>query len=279
MVVVPSRVGQLGNQLFHIAHFAASSMEYGYRFRFAAFEYPLEHFPMLNSHACIRVSQVSKRRNLCQHRLFKLLKVTLNRSPLHRCLTSSWPDQYNMCDDEFISCALKNLVLCQGFAFRDFKQVKKHHAELVRLFRMSEFIRNEVENFEAVHFPMTNTIRVGFHIRRGDYKDYANGKYYIHDDQWHHTINMVKNDIEAKGGNFKGVLFSNENTDALVAGSNDLIQAPGGLFADMEMLSRCDLIVAPPSTYSGWASFIGRVPLIHISAADTMLPVAEIVNG
>ena len=37
MIIIPKRIGQLGNQLFHIAHFAASSIEHSYAVRYCNF--------------------------------------------------------------------------------------------------------------------------------------------------------------------------------------------------------------------------------------------------
>jgi hypothetical protein len=33
---------------------------------------------------------------------------------------------------------------------------------------------------------------------------------------------------------------------------------------DMYALAGCDYIIGPPSTFSMWASFIGKVPLFHL---------------
>ena len=49
MVIVPNRVGQLGNQLFHIAHFASSAIENHFKVIFGSFEFPLDQFPNINS--------------------------------------------------------------------------------------------------------------------------------------------------------------------------------------------------------------------------------------
>ena len=264
MVIVPSRVGQLGNQLFHIAHFAASAMEHRYHFHYAALEYPLENFPKLNSMPYVKVSTTSKRRNLCQHRLFKLLNMTISSSPFHRCLVSMKPPHVDTGGSEFVYDGKRKMVLCEGFGFRDPDNVAKHQSELSQLFQMSESIRSEVDQYELDHLSREGSMIVGFHIRRGDYQNYAGGQHYLDDAHWLALIREVKEYVEEKGKRFIGALFSNENVEPLQSGNPDLVAGPGGMFTDLEMLSRCDLIVAPMSTYSGWASFIGQVPLMRV---------------
>ena len=36
---------------------------------------------------------------------------------------------------------------------------------------------------------------------------------------------------------------------------------PGTLVGDLMALSKCDLILGPPSTFSGWAAWYGKVPI------------------
>jgi hypothetical protein len=43
---------------------------------------------------------------------------------------------------------------------------------------------------------------------------------------------------------------------------------PGSAFADLTALSQCDAVLGPPSTFSGWASFSGRVPLLSLDRPD-----------
>jgi len=230
MVIVPSRIGQLGNQLFHTAHFAAAAIEHHYRFRFASFEFPLEHFPEINSNPLIQVRQTSVAKNRWQRRAFKILN-SLPASPLHRCLVS----------DEL-----------------------PHLDPADTLFRFSDPIHKEVDKFERKEIGGTDSQKIGFHIRRGDFREYEGGRYFLEDAAWLDLIEEIRNEISAAGKQFTGILFSNEDIDGLLGSSNDLVAGPGGLYTDMEMMSRCDRLVAPPSTFSGWASFLGRVPALKV---------------
>ena len=48
MVIIQKRVGQLGNQLFAIAHFTAAAIENDYRVLCPCFEHRLGEFPNIN---------------------------------------------------------------------------------------------------------------------------------------------------------------------------------------------------------------------------------------
>jgi len=50
--------------------------------------------------------------------------------------------------------------------------------------------------------------------------------------------------------------------------------APGTAFEDLCALSLVDIIVGPPSTFSGWASFVGGVPKVEIESAAEQLDMA-----
>ena len=47
----------------------------------------------------------------------------------------------------------------------------------------------------------------------------------------------------------------------------DVVPAPGHAYQDNLVLSRCDLLIGPPSTYNQWASFYGKVPAFRIAEA------------
>ena len=42
---------------------------------------------------------------------------------------------------------------------------------------------------------------------------------------------------------------------------------PGVAVLEMYALARCDLIVGPPSSFSGWASFMGNRPIFYLEKA------------
>lgn len=266
MVIVPNRVGQLGNQLFHIAHFSAAAIEYGFRFVYASFEYPVENFPEINSDPRVMVRNASARRNVMQARAAKILRLGLPSSPFHRCHHSDGLPHFDLGSEDFVAESGRKLVICEGFGFRTPELVRHHRDRLVRMLSFSSTIRSEVDLFQRSLRLGADGVLVGFHVRRADYRQYQGGKYYIEDDGWARAIEALHSEISSSGRKMVGICFSNEDcSDLLKRFEGILIRGPGGLYTDCEMLSRCDHIVAPPSTYSGWASFLKGTPVIHLA--------------
>ncbi len=268
MVIIQKRVGQLGNQLFAIAHFAAAAIEHEYKVLYPCFEHSLEHFPELNSNPLFKVRQSSDKTNRALHRSLKLLRTIASRSPWHECLLAEAAPFVDIGSESFAAKARKKLIACEGFGFRDVKSVMKHHRLLAELFSPSQAIQNRtVQYMEGQHLTRDMTL-VGFHIRRSDYRTYRNGEYFYEDDTWLTWINQARAAFHSSSKPFVGVIFSDEDVSGLVGSSGDLIAGPGSVYEDLLMLSKCHYLVGPPSTFSGWASFTGRVPLLSVCKAE-----------
>jgi hypothetical protein len=75
------------------------------------------------------------------------------------------------------------------------------------------------------------------------------------------------------------VICTNEKNISFVAGGNFTIFNEERHFVeDLYLLSKCDYIMGPPSTFSGWASFYGNVPLYMLKEIDTKIS-DEIFNS
>lgn len=105
-------------------------------------------------------------------------------------------------------------------------------------------------------------IIVGVHIRHGDYKTFYNGRFYYTLEEYHHFMQQIQDIYKDKRVAF--FISSNEAFSVdLFEGCNcyRFGKEPSGDILDLYTLSLCDRIVGPWSTYSRWASFIGKVPL------------------
>lgn len=107
-------------------------------------------------------------------------------------------------------------------------------------------------------------IKVGVHIRRGDYKYWNNGKYYYEDEVYNDKIEQFSNLFKDKKILF--ILFSNE--EITLKPKQNYIISKCDWNDDHYLLSLCDYIIGAPSTFTIWASFIGDVPLMHILSRD-----------
>jgi hypothetical protein len=60
------------------------------------------------------------------------------------------------------------------------------------------------------------------------------------------------------------IIATNEPYPAETFAGLNVHSGPGHFALDMYALAGCDLIAGPPSTFSGWASFIGMKPIYFL---------------
>lgn len=96
-----------------------------------------------------------------------------------------------------------------------------------------------------------NEILVGVHKRRGDYREFLGGRYYYEDAVYERCKDRLRSLLETPGRNVRFVEFPRN-----------------GAVQDQWTMSRCDCLMGPPSTFSAWASFMGKVPLVPIWSND-----------
>ena len=144
-------------------------------------------------------------------------------------------------------------------------QTKK---ELQLIFQPRKEITEKAEAF-ITNIRQKADIVVGVHIRHGDYKTFARGRFYYTLEEYHQFMIKIQD------------LFPNETVSFFISSNESFSteiftgchcyrfgKEPSGDMLDLYTLSLCDKIVGPWSTYSRWASFIGDVPLCCIKEKD-----------
>ena len=110
---------------------------------------------------------------------------------------------------------------------------------------------------------------IGVHIRHGDYRSFYNGRFFYTLEEYHQFMLRIQEIYPNKKVFF--FISSNESFSVdLFKGCKcfRFDKEPSGDMLDLYMLSLCDRIVGPWSTYSRWASFIGEVPLCFLKSKD-----------
>lgn len=97
-------------------------------------------------------------------------------------------------------------------------------------------------------------IVVGIHKRRGDYRMWRSGIYCYGDDVYGRVMGEMRKVLGAER-EVRFEIFSDEESR----------RSPED---DQHLMSQCDYLIGPPSTFSTWASFMGRVPLLHLMTKD-----------
>ena len=289
MVIMNYKGGQLANRIYLFSHFIANSIEHNYALvnpEFDEFEpyfistrnndfgsYPIG-INFNNNHFKTQLLRRTARLFTdVTHQLFTRTSLYV----LYRIFKTHDKKQliYNLNNPAFVKDAQTRIVFVQGWGFRDAENFKKH-AEKLRLFftPLQQYAR-EVKAI-IVAAKATAAVVYGVHIRRGDYARYEGGKYFFTDEVYADKMMQLVIQNKAKGKTCAFIICSNEPVIKenypeellLITGARHFI-------TDLYLLAACDGIIGPPSTFSGWASFYGKVPIQHIQSKEEIIQLGE----
>jgi hypothetical protein len=74
------------------------------------------------------------------------------------------------------------MIVVGGWQARWYDLFLKYKPEILQLFAFDEAVKVHVD--DVMHQIPAETLRLGVHIRRGDYRTWQGGKYYYTDDQY-----------------------------------------------------------------------------------------------
>lgn len=156
------------------------------------------------------------------------------------------------------------LIAISGWSFRHPELFFKYESKIREMFEIKDKVKTPVNEFFSTCEPCD--IRLGVHIRRGDYATFAGGMYFYPDSTYIRLIN----EFTALFPDKKISVFICTNDKMLnIASYKQQISAPLHLYRgneaqDLYMLSQCDYIMGAKSTFSLVASFYRHVPIYHI---------------
>lgn len=270
-LVIADDLGFLGNRLIVCGHLMAFCEEYGfdlwmYNLRDAAPNYRELHnnlhcrFPASGRSGWERfpvrllrgVSRLSGR----------TLRKTRMHLPVIQQITASEPDPQKLTDtllDEQFAFQVrqKHCTLLFGWRFRNYELFEKHQETIRQWNRLIPELEEATRQFlEGVR--TSGTTLVGVHIRRGDYRDYQGGKYFLDFENFRQAMQHVKN-VVIPDAQF--VIFSDESIDLELFGDLPCTPGHGNVYVDMHSMAGCDYLMTVESTFSRWASFLGQTPI------------------
>ncbi len=279
LILFSHKCGQLGNRLFAFAHLVGNAAANNYTIVNLSFDEYAKYFKTTNEDIFCRYPFTKSRVRSNRLRTFlfhlnriilKLLRVTtVTKSSLHEVVIADLPE-YQFHDGRFYqldspafqaTVRSKKMTFLFGRFFRDYANIVKHQNVIRDYFKptlpiqrnVSAFLENVKKNADVV---------VGIHIRRGDYQQFANGKYFYSQPEYcKKMFELQSTEPEKK---FAFIICSNEKIDSTVFEGLHYFIGPGHLVEDMYTFAGCHLILGPPSTYTRWASFYGNVPLFQL---------------
>ncbi len=260
---------QMCNNLLQYGHVYAWGREHGRRVISMRFSYKYQYF------------------HICHTRLtgFGWYLLAKYAAALGLLPTASFKS--SDCDREALEQKMlrhKHIVV-SGWNVRFYDLFLKYRSEIVELFRIDERYTQPVREKMMVEgqrsilnsqFSILNSqTTLGVHIRRGDYAQWQEGRYLFSDETYAAYINRF---AELHEGESVDVYLS--TNDPKVSAQHYATLCPhvnihhlkGSPPEDLFMLSECDYLVGPPSTFSLVAAMYRDVPLYRMenSQAEEM---------
>ena len=188
--------------------------------------------------------------------------------------------KYADCDRAALECKMlrHRHIVVSGWNVRFYDLFLKYRQEICDLFTLdskyTEPVKEKMHKAETVQCAMVNGLRLGVHIRRGDYAQWGDGKYYYADEVYAAHINRF-----AQMHPEAAVHVYLSTNDAGVTAEKFQTLCPqvhihhlqGSAPEDLFMLSECDYLIGPPSTFSLVAAMYRDLPLYRMDTADETL--------
>ncbi len=165
----------------------------------------------------------------------------------------------------------KHLVVV-GWEARWYDLFLKYKQEIIELFAFKKSVVKSCKRWFAE--TQEASCRLGIHIRRGDYATWYDGKYFFTDDVF---LSLIKQFMKLHPDT---TVYICGNDPALnkslyvkeLAGTK-VIFPKGNAAEDLYVLSQCDYLIGPPSTFSLTAAMYRDTPLYWIK--DGKAPLTE----
>jgi hypothetical protein len=264
MIIIVSKSGQLGNRLFQFAHFIAFSEQCGVTVWNPGFEDYAKGFEGTGHSAVCRYPVkagsgvpvslrptiygiVYKAALFAQKRNLQALRL--------RTRFLDWDEECRLDDPAFESSLRKmEILFAHGYEFRARSYFNRHADAIRRYFSPTREHQLKVDGAVAAARINADVV-VGIHIRRGDYKEFMDGRYYYEIPDYLELMKSIEKLFPGKRVSF--LVCSNERFDPALFSSFQTTFGPGHPVEDLYSFARCDYLAGPPSSFTLWAAFYG----------------------
>ena len=163
---------------------------------------------------------------------------------------------------------MRGNVIAEGWYARWYDLFLKYKQEIIELFQFDDTVK--VQPDQLLQAVPAGTIRLGMHIRRGDYRTWYDGKFFYTDEQY---ISLIRRFV---------ALFPQQQIHVFICGNDPeldeaafrqslpgvtLTFAKGNPAEDLYLLSQCHWLMGAPSTFTLVASMYHDVPLYWVKDA------------
>lgn len=242
--------GRLANNIFQYGHLYAWGREHGRTTMSMRFAYKYPEFRIAHTH----------------YHNFLLYILAKYAAKLHLIPTV----QFNIMNDPFLEQQKTMLnskyVLATGWCVRFPDLFEKYKDEIISLFEFMPKVRQHVA--ETMRPSAQDAIKLGVHIRRGDYRTWCGGIYFFDDYQY---ISIIQQFCQLHPEKTIDVYICSNDPQLdkelyrqQLRGTN--VYFPCGTPAeDLCLLSECNYIIGAPSSFTLVASMYNDTPLYWIA--------------
>jgi hypothetical protein len=248
MLVNLEEFGRIGNRLFLDAHLTAFGWKYDFLVRNLALDSLVTNLPAIEGPS---------------PGFSRWLWQVAGRLPGSRHFRY-WGDRNLDFDEDNVSELIEPLVrgrtvFFHAWKFRGFRSVARFRDRIVARYRPTATIADGVSRLIAGARDEGDIV-VGVHIR---WEDYRGTDYFLSVSEYCHQMNRVAALLAPRRPIF--LVFSNETIPREPFAGLSALFPSGNPWEDLYTMASCDYLLGPPSTFSGWASFYGAVPLLTLT--------------
>jgi len=255
MIFVRDR-GRMCNNILQYGHVYAWAREHDRSVMSMRFSYKYQYFKICHS----------PRHNFA----FYLTAKFLNKIGILPAVSYMLPADEGNCQLEEYMLHHTNYIV-EGWFVRFYDLFLKYKDEITDLFDFDSRIKEKVKT-TIDRNSNEGDIRLGIHVRHGDYKTFNGGAFYYDDDVYishikafvrknsskHVTVFICSNDPKIDRENY---------TKNLPEAS--VVFPDGNPGEDLCLLSECDYLIGPPSTFTLVASMYRDTPLLWMHSTDS----------
>jgi hypothetical protein len=178
---------------------------------------------------------------------------------------------------QFISIALVKNIFITGFLFRTPDNFRKHSDKIRSLFKFDSSTQFLAEQVIGGLKSTPDAKIVGIHVRRGDYLSWKNGEFFFDNETYASAMRQMQSNLTCLNVPTAFLIVTNDLKSIHKHAFDGLpyFLSNNSEIIDLCLLSKCDYIIGPPSTFSSWASFYGKVPYLHLNSKDEMVNMSK----
>jgi hypothetical protein len=260
VVILTEPYGQTSNQFFQHIHLDSFCRDHGICFYNDFLSVYYNDYPNL---------KLENSKNLYKYLLKSFFKFKL----------SGYSFDEEKDNESYKSKILNSRILyCRGWSFRSPETLAKYRSYYLKIFNPNI----DKASLERLWLSKSNVDEkiIAVHIRRGDYKTFMNGAYFYANSVYSEKMLQLASLFNY---NCKFIIFSNDDELSItnLKVPLEMSLSKNSTVVDHYLMSKCDYIIGPPSSFTMWASFIGEVPYFHIHGEEENLTLERFIvcNG